>query len=776
MANRRTKAPAPRAPSIIQSVIDSLGLVKNGLILGIVGIVLAVLGEAISSEGNALLAMHVFVKYFGVSLFITGGVILLVEKLPETIEMRHLEEEMERHGSAIARGNDDGRSHVIREGSAIAYESLQRLFPADVATAVNDLLQVYLSIPVQREAQRRIVAWLLKNEIAMHISSIARFASESEAPSFDVRYLGSGPYFTAAMLTAHMKSLDNGDRYFSAGEIWFWLDSEATKDFVAETRSACERGVRVRRVFDLNSPSPFNLRASSDAELASKIEIVLDQHRRLARDTHGMYEFVVLKKDERRQGAVQRYAVFSKHSEDRQLVFRPQNRELGTFTLEYVRNADEAVGTDLLWKRAWNSQSTVTHLVARLKSGYAWCRRSLVGIRSRAFSILAIGLGLSFVYWSQLSSHHGPENIDKHEPGVTTTAHAATGSGVLQAIFNAVPAIIPDLKYDAGIALAISGIAAMLIAPRRRRLHRATERASHEFRQFEERREAAVSARNCKSLAPTSREGLFDLFEKATAMCVDDAECGRTYVTLVRELEHLSNGRSPDQDALWDTAKWVLTRHLGKVFESVNALGNGAVKRRGNYAFSPPSELAVMEQLFGELIAHSQPDDSLDSLIDFEYFIPTDTERFEMKKLREALAAGFKVRRIFHGTYHKYAQPLKGQVTKSDIRKIYETHKQLHQEFPNYQVRYLTAEVINRLQPKALDIYGIENLNQYLHAALKLHNVSDAHSAVRVYYLNIKHASDEKQLSLEKTDARDKRITFFDKVWDESEKRPKGLT
>jgi hypothetical protein len=770
MSNRRTNAQVPRKPSIVESVIEQLSLVKHGLILGIVGIVLAVFGEAISSEGTMLFAMHVFVKYFGVSLFITGGVLLLVEKLPETIEMRHLEEEMELHGSAIARKNDDGRSNVIQEGSALAFESLQKLFPDDIAKAIRDLLGIYSSIPVQHDAQRRIVAWLLKNELLTHISNIALFASESEAPSFDVRYLQSGPYFTAAMLTAHMKLLENGDSYFSAGEIWFYLDAEAIKDFMAETRSACERGVHVRRVFDLNSPSPFNLRKSSEEELATKIEVVLEQHRRLARDSHGMYEFVVLNKSEGGHASVQRYAVFSKHSEPHQLVFRPQNRELGTFTLEYVQNAEDALGTELLWKRAWNSQSTKTRLVASLRRGYAWCRRRFVAIRGRAFSILAIALGLVFVYWGQLSSHHGPalENIEQH-----AAPEWLPHSAVLQAIYNAVPAIVPDLKYDAGIALAISGIAAMLIAPRRRRLQRATERASHEFLQFEERREAAVAARKRKARLPTSREGISDLLEKAVAMCVDDAECAGTFVNLVRELDHLSNGQSPDQDALVGTAKWVMTKHLKKLFDSVKTFGDGSVKRRGNYAFSPPSDLAVMEQLFGELIAHSHPNDSLDSLIDFEYFIPPDAERFEMKKLREALAAGFKVRRIFHCTYHKHAQPAKSQVTKSDIERINHTHKELQQQYPNYQLRYLTAEVISRHQSKAFEIYGIENLNQYLHAALKLHNPTDAHSATRVYYLNIKYASDEKQLSLEKTDSRDKRITFFDKVWDESEKKLK---
>lgn len=770
MTSRRTNAQASRLTSIVQSVIDSLGLVKNGLLLGMLGIVLTVLGEAISGEGSALFALHVVVKYFGVSLFITCGVLLLVEKLPETIEIRHLEEEMERHSGAIARKNDDGRSQVVREGLDLAYESLQRLFANDIADAVKKLLKIYLSIPLSREAQRRIIAWLLRNEILSHISNIARFASETGSPSFDVRYLGSGPYYTAAMLTAHMMSLDKGDKYFSAGEIWFYLDSEATKDFMAEARNACERGVRVRRVFDLNSPSPFNFRASTEEELERKIEFVLDQHRRLARHTRGMYEFTVLQKSERGRDSVQRYAVFSKHSEDHQLVFRPQNRELGTFTLEYVNNADEVLGTELLWNRAWNSQSTKTRVFASLRSCYSWARRSFVGMRTRAFSIVAIVLGLVFVYWSQSpASHHGVslENVDSHESGVATQK-LLPGSHALQAIVNAVPEIVPDLKYDIGIALQISGIAAMFIAPRRRRLHRATQHASRGFSQFEKRREAAASARKYKSLAPTSRDGFFKLYEKAIAMCVDDADCSSTFVDLARELDRLYNRRpSPERDALWKTANWVLTEHLEKVFDSVHTFGKEGVEQRGSYAFSPPSELAVMEQVFGQLIAQAHPGDSLDSLIDFEYFIPTDSERFEMKELREALARGFVVRRIFHRTYHKYAQPAKSQVSDSDIQKICQKHKQLQKQYRNYQVRYLTAEVINKLQSEALDTYGIENLNQYLHAALKLHNVSGAH---RVYYLNIKFASDERQLSLEKTHARDSRITFFDKLWDESEK------
>ncbi len=757
MANRRPTAQASRLSAIAQSVIDSIALVKTGVLLGILGIAFAVVGEAISGEGSALFAiMHIVLKYFGVSLFITCGVLLLVEKLPETIEMRHLEEEMERHAGAIEKKNDEGRSQINHEGSALAYESLQKLFEPDVAKAVKELLKVYLSIPIPNEAQRRITAWLLKNEILIHVGNIARFASEGESPCFDVRYLGSGPYFTAAMLTAHMKSLEKGDEYFSAGEIWFWLDAEATKDFVAEIKNACERGVRVRRVFDLNSPSPFNFRASSEEELERKSESVLKQHRRISSDTRGMYSFLVLRRGKHGPESVKRYSVFSKHAEDHQLVFRPQNRELGTFTLEYVNNAADVVGTELLWNYAWNSQSKGVRLFESLKRGYASCRRRLVGVRRRAFSIVAIVLGLLFVYWSQ---HPATPAVSNHEVNIE---NHESGPDALHAILNAVVRIVPDLKYDIGIALEISGIAAILIAPRRRRLHHATERASHEFFQFEERREAAASARNCKSLEPTSREGFFDLFEKATAMCVDDAECSGTFVNLVRELDRLSKGRSPEREALWATAKWVLTEHLRKVFDSVNTFGDEGIDRRGSYTFNPPSEVAVMEQLYGELIAHAHSGASLDSLIDFEYFIPTDSERFEMKKLREALKVGFKVRRIFHCTYHNYAQPSKGQVTESDINEIYQTHKELQHQYPNYHVKFLTADVIRKLEPKAFDTYGIENLNQYLHAALKLH------SAGRVYYLNIKYASDEKQLSLERTNPRDKRITFFDKVWEVS--------
>jgi hypothetical protein len=785
MADTRSKAAVPSQSPTIQAFIDSLALIKKGLLLGILGIALAIAGEAIPSDTRLFLAMHVIFKYSGVALFITCGVMLLVEKLPETTEMRELEREMKLHASAIEGKNEDGRSQVIKEGSDLAGETLQKLFETDVADAVKRLLTIYLSIPPARKAQRQTLAWLLKNEVLTHISNLARFSSAAEGSCFDVRYLGSGPYFTAAVLTAQMMSLEEGDEYFSAGEIWFWLDSEATKDFIAEIKSACNRGVGVRRVFDLNSPSPFNFRPMSEDQLQPRIESVLEQHRQLARDTHGMYEFAVLQKSEGKKFDVERYAVFSKYSKGRQIIFRPLNRELGTFTLDFVSNTDDLVGAEDLWNRAWMSQSTTTRLIASLKRGYAWCRRRFVGMKPRAWSYAAIVFGLLCVYWSQSSlSHHGAmgDNIEQHESAVT--APESLGAQIVQTVFNALPTITRDLKYDIGIALEISGFAAMLIAPQRRRLKRATERASHDFSQFEKRREATAAARAYKAMAPTSREGLFQLFEKATTMCVDDDKCSATFVNLVYELNRLRNRTSPERDALWNTAKWVLTEHVASFFGASNDSGN---KQRinevnakedeeadepGLKTFRPPREVDVMERVFGELLAHARRGDSLDSLIDFEYFIPTDAERFEMEKLREALAAKLTVRRIFHCTYDDYAQPTKNQVSDSDKQKIFEMHEELQRNNNTYHVKYLTTEVINGFQARARNTYGIENLNQYLHAALKLRDPSGNRSASTVYYLNIRDASDEKQLNLQRTDARDPRITFFDRLWEAAETHP----
>lgn len=781
MANRRSKAQQTRLPRIVEEIIKSPSLVKKGLMLGLLGIALAIVGETISSEGSTLFVMHIVFKYFGVSLFITCGVLLLIEKLPETIELGDLEEKMESHGNAIAEKNKDGRSQVIEEGTALAHESLQNLFDSEITKGVNDLLTNYLSIPIEGEAQRRITAWLLKNETLNHISNLARFASGAEAPRFDVPYLGSGPYFTAAVLTAHMKSLKEGDSYFSAGEIWFWLDAEATRDFIDEMRNACRRGVRIRRVFDLSSPPPFNLRLSSE-DLEGKTDVVLERHRQLARDSHGMYEFVVFPKEAHDADSVKRYSVFSKHGARRQLVFRPQNQELGTFSLEYERNAENTEGTELLWQEAWQFQSKRTRLLAGLKRGYEACRRGLVGVQNRAPSFLVIILGLLLVYWSKhpvppAGVEHGAslQNVDTHGDDVAAP-ESSPGSSAFHAISNAVPMIIPDLAYDVGIALQISGIAAMLVAPRRRKLDNATELASKEFKEFEKQREATTSARNYKSLGLTTHTGFLKLFEEASRMCVsvDDDKSKETFVDLVRELDALKEGESLDKDALQATAKWVLTDHLKTVFKSVNTFGKGALKQHGNYDFDPPNEVAVMEQLFGELIGHANRNDSLDSLIDFEYFIPTDTERFEMKKLREAVANGFKVRRIFHCTYHKYAQPAKSWVPDSDIRKIIRAHKRLQQQYPShYQVKFLTDKIISRLKAQT-SVYGIKDLNQYLQAALYLHNVSDPQAAPRIYYLNIKQASDEKQLSLEKTTSKDKRITFFNELWGKCKQKYDG--
>lgn len=139
MANRRSKAQQSRPPRIIEEIIKSSSLVKKGLLLGLLGIVLALFGEIISTGSSTLFVVHIVFKYFGVSLFITCGVLLLIEKLPETIELGDLEEKMESHGNVIAEKNKEGRSQVIEEGTALAHESLRNLFDSEITEGVKDL-------------------------------------------------------------------------------------------------------------------------------------------------------------------------------------------------------------------------------------------------------------------------------------------------------------------------------------------------------------------------------------------------------------------------------------------------------------------------------------------------------------------------------------------------------------------------------------------------------------------------------------------------------------